>query len=115
MVNAEVEAQLRSRTVSAMRVPCEWGNRGLQACFPRLTLPLPVEHEWRRAIIVTCVYLLNFRTRTMGQSQIQTCFKKDYYRWRDLFDDSPSNLDKYLEVAIAARERRERDAQRFGS
>jgi hypothetical protein len=112
VITADIEAQLRSRTVSAMRVPCEWGNRGLQACFPRVTVPLPVEHEWRKAIIVACVHLLNFRTAKMGQSQIQSCFRKDYQRWRDLFDDSPSNLDKYLEVAIAARERRESEAQR---
>ena len=100
LLTATAEERARSRVIAGMRVPCEWGNRGLKSCFPRLCLPLPArDSAFRGALIQSCVHLYNFRTRTMDYSQIRTCFKRDYVRYKDLYDTTPSNLDQYLEMS----------------
>jgi len=109
-LTASPKSQTLSRIVSGMRVPCEWGNRGLQACFPRLRLPLPVNNELRSQIITTCVLLCNFRTRKMDYGQIRTYYHKDYIRVSGPRDLKPNGLDRYLEAA-SRRRRRQMDEE----
>ena len=88
-----------------MRVPCEWGNRGMQACFSRLLEPLPIKHHYRRAMLTTIAYLTNFRVRVMGYGQIQQCYRRDYQNYERYFyrRNQESNLDRYLKAAMRRR------------
>ena len=105
LVRAPEHEQEMSRIISGMRVPCEWGNRGLQAAFPRLHNLLPVDHFYRLAILLTTIHLSNFRTRVMDYGQIRAVFHRDYVR-SGLAKDGPNGLDRYLAVASARMLRR---------
>ena len=104
-VLASAAEQQVSRIVAGMRVPCEWGNRGLQAAFPRLHNLLPVEHLYRRALLKTVVHLSNFRTRVMDYGQIRAVYHKEYVR-SGMARQGPNGLDRYLAAAMGRRQRR---------
>ena len=99
---ASAHVQEMSRIVAGMRVPCEWGNRGLTACFARLTMPLPADHAKRWTMLYICAHLNNFRVRTMDYGQIRACFHRDYIKLAGT-QSRPSNLERYLEAAMARR------------
>jgi len=65
---------------SSMRTAAEWGNRGLQGAYPRLTIPLllPVDNNFRQIILLSCIHLYNFRTRLVGLNQIRTVYDSDW-------------------------------------
>jgi len=63
-----------SRSVTSLRQAAEWGMRGLQGPFARLTIPLPTDAAKRERILCTVLHLHNLRARWVGLNQIQTVY-----------------------------------------
>jgi len=56
-------------------VTAEWGNRAYHASFPRLYDTLPYEEIGERLLLLlSTVYLYNFRSRYVGYNQIQSVY-----------------------------------------
>ena len=72
------ETVLKHNAVVSIRQAAEWGMRGLQGSFARLTVPLPTNARKRRRIISICVQLYNLKTRLGGLSQIGTVYGENY-------------------------------------
>lgn len=62
-----------------VRQAAEWGMRGLQSKFPRLTVPLPIDDQKRLLICQVSVLLYNLKIRTIGLSQIRTVFHDEIF------------------------------------
>lgn len=70
----EFESQQHREAIS-VRQSAEWGNRGFKASFPRLNDTIYYEEYGERLLILlSAVYLYNFRSRYVGFNQIQTVF-----------------------------------------
>jgi len=70
----EFESQQHREAIS-VRQSAEWGNRGFKASFPRLHDTIQYEEYGERLLILlSAVYLYNFRSRYVGFNQIQTVF-----------------------------------------
>ena len=77
--NDELEQIIREHTaVVGVRQAAEWGMRGLQGSFARLTEKLPLDADLRRRIISVCVWLHNAKTRVVGINQIRTVYGPAY-------------------------------------
>lgn len=75
----ELETIVREHTaVVGVRQAAEWGMRGLQGSFARLTLRLTTDSEKRGRIIAVCVRLHNLKARKIGINQIRTVYGSDY-------------------------------------
>ena len=91
--------RLTSKEVARLRAASEWGNAGLQRCWARLTLRLPVDPQARRLLILAAVYLYNFRTGVIGRNQIRTTYCPEWLgNWR-LARPGPSGQQQYWEKA----------------
>jgi hypothetical protein len=64
-----------STGVVSMRQTVEWGMRGLQSKFPRLTVPLPINDRQRLIICKVSLLLYNVKVRLIGLSQIAEVFE----------------------------------------
>lgn len=63
-----------STSIVSTRQAAEWGMGAIQAKFPRLAVPLPVNDKRRLVIRKVVVLLYNLRVRMIGLSQISTVF-----------------------------------------
>ena len=69
-----------AREATAARQSAEWGMRALQSSFPRLRDRLMYESRGeRRLILLSIVYLFNYRTANVGLNQLLTV----YMPWLD--------------------------------
>ena len=58
----------------SLRQAAEWGMRGLEGTFGRLKTRLSSNHLKRKLIILSCLYLHNFRVHNMGINQVNAVF-----------------------------------------
>ena len=80
-----------NRQATGCRQFSEWGMRGLQGSFPRITERLHFELRGeRKYIIMTMILLYNWRASTVGQNQIRTVYIPN------LDVDVDEYLNKYL-------------------
>lgn len=63
-----------NKSLVQARQAAEWGMRGLQGCFSRLKVPLPVDAQDRFLILKVVVRLYQVRTRRLGINQIREVF-----------------------------------------
>ena len=79
-LNVDNEGNVRGssqihRDATSVRQLSEWGMRGFQGSFPRLTDRLRYEEQGERRIILSMIVLLcNFRATNIGINQIRTTF-----------------------------------------
>jgi hypothetical protein len=64
--------------ITSCRQPAEWGMRGWQGAFPRLTVPLSFDSYTRKITIENTLMLHNLRCRFIGINQIATVFAGDW-------------------------------------
>ena len=80
-----------NRQATACRQFSEWGMRGLQGSFPRITERLHYELLGeRKYIVMSMILLYNWRASTVGQNQIRTVYMPN------LDVDVDQYLDDYL-------------------
>jgi len=66
---------------TSLRQSAEWGIRGLQGSFPRLTEDIVYEEDGERYLFLsTTVLLYNFRARYVGYNQIRSVFLPELER-----------------------------------
>ena len=63
----------------SVRQAAEWGMRGVQAAFPRLTMRMTTDNARRHMILEIVFRLFNARTRLMKINQIRTVYDPDYF------------------------------------
>jgi hypothetical protein len=68
----------RAEIMVSLRQSSEWGMRGLQGTFPRLKARLMSDSKVRGRLLMSIVYLHNFRVQTVGLNQICTVFNINY-------------------------------------
>jgi len=71
----------RSHRYTSLRQAIEWGMRGLQGSFSRLTSRLSTYKHTRRNIIHSILLLHNLRTHHIGLNQIKTVFNPEYEQY----------------------------------
>jgi hypothetical protein len=62
------------RAIISQRQAAEWGMGTFQKTFGRLKLPLPTDEGKRKHMLLACIYLHNYRCKTVGINQIKTVF-----------------------------------------
>ncbi|KAI0565152.1 DDE superfamily endonuclease [Gracilaria domingensis] len=62
------------RIIPSERQAAEWGVRCLKGPFGRLRTVLPADSYRRKLILVSCIHLLNLRTRTIGLNHIRSTY-----------------------------------------
>jgi hypothetical protein len=72
------EEAARNNIIVSIRQAAEWGMRALQASFRRLNVPLPSNKHKRKLIVLSSIYLHNFRVALMGINQINMVFNPHY-------------------------------------
>jgi len=66
---------------TSLRQSAEWGMRGFQGSFPRLTEDIVYEKDGERYLFLsTAVLLYNFRARYVGYNQIRSVFLSEQER-----------------------------------
>jgi hypothetical protein len=77
------------RQATSVRQMAEWGMRGLQGSFPRLTDKILYEERGERRIMLEMIVLLyNYRASTVGQNQIQSSFMPHLERTANQFAEN---------------------------
>ena len=67
------------RACVSVRQAAEWGMRGVQGAFPRLSMRMPTDNNKRALSLETVFRLFNARTRLMKINQITTVYSPDYF------------------------------------
>lgn len=67
------------RSVTSVRQAAEWGMRGVQGAFPRLSMRMTTDNRSRHVILEIVFRLFNARTRLMNVNQIKTVYSVDYF------------------------------------
>ena len=67
------------KAVTSVRQAAEWGMRGVQGAFPRLSMKLTTNSQERHQNVETVFRLFNLRTRLTGINQTRTVYSTDYF------------------------------------
>jgi hypothetical protein len=71
------EEMAQAESVASARQAAEWGMRALQGTFGRLRTRLTENSTRRATLLVCCMHLHNFITRSVGVNQIKTVYQTD--------------------------------------
>ncbi len=75
MVTATDEEKERHRAVVSVRQAAEWSVRDLRGAYPRLRTTLTLTDYQRRLLFEGIIKLNNYRTFSLGLSQVRTVFE----------------------------------------
>lgn len=81
----------------SVRQAAEWGMRGVQAAFPRLTMRMTTDNARRHMILEIVFRLFNARTRLMKINQIRTVYDPDYLS-KVFVQKQYDNLKRYYNI-----------------
>lgn len=93
-VDAMTRKIKRHSLAVSVRQAAEWGMHGIQGTWRRLRLPLPADTLFRRNLLEIVGYLHNYRTRTVGISQIATVYSGMVPPPVDMEDPQASYFDR---------------------